>query len=412
MLDFQNVDSTSRTLEFLNFCSNGTTSLNAEVKLKDYSQSGENGIELGNFTLEKMFNLRFSRSRSWHDIDDLDDCDSLFDEFKDDLYFHHVYVLVPCDENPDELVSSVFVNSTYNYRANTHYMKCNELETEVLPLIQEPILRRAREAWETMLNITEAETIPEVLVYADRLTGFLGDAINNRLLEETYWQRMYDQCNWVNDFISQEIPYIDRSKEVQGEEIRYTVAEILDSMGRAYMKMYENYDIMIHNNLVILDRYLNGSMTKIELSEMLSHMAVIKSAEVLYGQNADLSSSIKEYITEMTLAKEIQIGIYGTFIPSILSIISPYNVHELELVEQSVALNDSHLQEIVDSLKSDVTHLPELVAECYDRLIKSMEDVTDGIVKPVEDVLEQLQELRQDLRIYTTSTEMDTDFFL
>ena len=407
-LDFPNADSTSRTLEFLNFCSNGTTSLNAEVRLKDYSPSAE----FFSFPIDWNFH------KSWLNIDDLDDCDSLFDEFKDDLYVYPI-TLAPCEENStDEHVSRVFVNSTYNYRANTGYIKCKERETEVLPLIQEPLLRRAREARDIMLNMTKAETIPEALVYAERLTGFIGDAINNVLLKETYSDRLHEHCYWVKDFTSQEVPYIDGSQEfffdydTEGGKNRENLRKKLDAMGRAYTKMYEHYNIITQNIRENLNRYLNGSMTKIELGEMLNQMAFVKSAEVLYGQNADLSSSIKEYITEMTLAKEIQIGIYGTFIPSILSIITPYNVHELELVEQSVALNDSRLQQIADSLKSDVTYLPELVAECYDRLMKSMEDVADGIIKPVEDVLEQLHELRQDLRIYTTSTEMDTDFFL
>ena len=41
-----------------------------------------------------------------------------------------------------------------------------------------------------------------------------------------------------------------------------------------------------------------------------------------------------------------------------------------------------------------------------------MEDITDGLVKPIEDVLGQLDELRKDLEIYRTSTRMDTDFFM
>ena len=39
-------------------------------------------------------------------------------------------------------------------------------------------------------------------------------------------------------------------------------------------------------------------------------------------------------------------------------------------------------------------------------------EVTDGLIKPVEDVLEQLDELGNDLEIYRTSTRMDTEFFM
>ena len=114
----------------------------------------------------------------------------------------------------------------------------------------------------------------------------------------------------------------------------------------------------------------------------------------------------------MTLAKENQLEIYSVLVSLKLPVLNTHNVYELELVKQSNALNDSRLQEIVDSLGSNVTYLPELIAECYNRLIESMEELINGLVKPFEDMLEKMDELRNDLEIYRTSTKMDTDFFM
>ena len=197
-----------------------------------------------------------------------------------------------------------------------------------------------------------------------------------------------------------------------GKEIRKQVRKILDTMRIDYSKMYDNYKTAIYPNIQNLDRYLSRNMTKLELSDNLCQTSFVKSTEILYGQNADILSSMKEYTTEMTLAKENLLEIYNYLISLKLPIVNTHNVYELELVEQSDALDDYRLQGVVDSLRSDVTHLTELISECYDRLISSIEEMTTSLVKPIEDVLEQLQNLRRDLRIYQASTEMDTDFFM
>ena len=85
----------------------------------------------------------------------------------------------------------------------------------------------------------------------------------------------------------------------------------------------------------------------------------------------------------------------------------------MELVKKAAATNDSRMQEIVDNLKVDVIYyLPELIKESYNRLIESMEELRGGLLKPVEDVLRQMNQLRKDLEIYQASTNMDTGFFM
>ena len=115
----------------------------------------------------------------------------------------------------------------------------------------------------------------------------------------------------------------------------------------------------------------------------------------------------------MTLAIETLVNVYKRYITLEFPLINIQNVYELELVEKAAAINDSCMQEIVNNLKIDVTiFLPKLIRECCSRLIRIMEEVTEGLIKPIEDVLEQLDELGNDLEIYRTSTRMDTDFFM
>ena len=135
--------------------------------------------------------------------------------------------------------------------------------------------------------------------------------------------------------------------------------------------------------------------------------------DVLYQLKEDLLTHFTEYTAKMSLAKDSLINFFEFYLTLDLPLINRGNVYELELVKKAAAINDSFMQEIVDNLKVDVVqYLPELMKECFNRLIKSMEKIRDDPVKHIEDVLEQLAELQKDLEIYQTSTIMDTDFFM
>ena len=143
----------------------------------------------------------------------------------------------------------------------------------------------------------------------------------------------------------------------------------------------------------------------------------MKSAEQLWDSlfllKEDLQTQIRDYSTTMTLAKERILEDYIIYLTLDFPLINRENVYELELVKKAAAINDSRLQEIIDYLKVDVIHyLPELIMEYYNRLIESMAELTEGLVKPVGDLLGQLNQLRKDLEIYQASTNMDVDFFM
>ena len=167
----------------------------------------------------------------------------------------------------------------------------------------------------------------------------------------------------------------------------------LDKIRETYVKLHRNYAAAIYSNIFEnLQSYLVGNITKMELGTKLRSKQ--KSFALLYEHKEDMHAYIKEYSTKMTLATETLVNVYKRFITLEFPLINIQNVYELELVEKATAINDSRRQEIVDNLKLDVTtFLPELIRECWSRLIKIMEEVTDGLVKPIEDVLEQLDEL-------------------
>ena len=240
------------------------------------------------------------------------------------------------------------MNGTYNYSANIRHTRCIAIETEVLQLIKKPLIR-AKEAWRIIwLDLPTAETIPEALAFAEELAGYYGDVINNGLLRHKYYNKMEEYCTWIVEFIDEDLALLvgSEQKEIAGE-IRKNMRKILDTMRIDYSEMYKNYITSVHPNIENLHRYLNRSMTKIELSQILGQLSFIKSTEILYGQNADILSSIKEYTTDMTLAKEILMKIYSALVSLKLPILNKYNVYELELVKYAGDLDDSRMRELV-----------------------------------------------------------------
>ena len=394
IMDFRNGGSTSTTLDFLSFCSNKTTSPSSSVVLGGLDIPGEHNTDLHNRTLEAVYpHLEFPSYRPWLDVETTKDCDEMLHDFlyeMDDRTTDNNFDGDQTEESPEEFISSIFFNGTYNYSANIRHTRCIAMETEVLQLIEEPLVR-AKEAWRIIwLNLTTAETIQEAQVFAEKLAGYYGDVINNGLLRHKYYNKMEEYSTWIVEFIDEDLALLvgSEQEEIAGE-IRKKMRKILDTMRIDYSKMYENYITSVHPNIENLRRYLNRNMTKMELSQNLSQISFIKSTEILYWQNADILSSIKKYTTNMTLAKEILMKICSALVSLKLPILNKYIVYELELVKYSGDLDDSRMRELVDSLKSDVTHLPQLVAECYNRLIKSVEEMTNALVKPIDDVLEQ-----------------------
>ena len=143
----------------------------------------------------------------------------------------------------------------------------------------------------------------------------------------------------------------------------------------------------------------------------------MKTAEKLWDQlfllNEDLQTQIRGYSTTMTVARERISEYYRALLTADFPLINRENVYELELVEKAAAINDSRIQELVDNLDVDVVnYLPKLIRECYNRLVKSMQELTFELVKPVGSMLGLLNQLRKDLEIYRASTDMDTDFFM
>ena len=313
--------------------------------------------------------------------------------------------------NMEEFVEEMFPYARYNYNSNTEYLECVALETDILPQIDGYIVQ-FRHVEEILLNLTTSG-IQESLVLAETLSSYYDEIIDIGQIYHKYQMKLNEACDWIKPVISHQNFLLDRGTVKEEEldsflnEIHTTWVKIRNAVN-ALQRYYIN---IIHPDIQILQSYLIGNITKVELSDKLKSMW--ESSDVLIQLNEDLQILIREYSTKMTLAKEGHVEDCLMLLTVDFPIINRENVYELEMVKKAAAINDSRMQEIVDNLKVDVVHyLPELIRECYDRLIESMRDIRDGLIRPIEAVVEQLDEQIDELENYQKSTRMDTDFFM
>ena len=98
-----------------------------------------------------------------------------------------------------------------------------------------------------------------------------------------------------------------------------------------------------------------------------------------------------------------------------IPILTTYNVNRFIMVQlaKDINLNDKQIQELVEFLKHNLDPaLPNLSRITYERIIKRVEKLKEVIIRPMEDLMEEIKEFSHGLQEYEKSTIMDTTFFV
>ena len=337
-------------------------------------------------------------------------CENVFYQLKhiSKYYTHHSPDITPM--NMEEVMNHNFPHARYNYNSNLQYQEYVALETEILPQIDGYIIE-FQEIKEMLMNMTTSG-IQESLVLVETLLTYFHEIIDIGLIYNKYLGKLDKACNWIRSVMNHQ-GYLLRTSPINSEEFFALLKDInqsLDKIRNTYIKLRNNYVTVNHLDN-ILQSYVNGNIIKFELGKKLRSME--ESWDVLYHLKEELETQTIEYSAKMTLAKDSLAQLYELYLTLDFPLINRENVYELELVKKAAAINDSRMQELVTNLKVDIiNYLPELIKECFERLIKPMEELKDGLVKPIEDVLKQFNELSNDLEIYQTSTKINKDFFM
>ena len=111
----------------------------------------------------------------------------------------------------------------------------------------------------------------------------------------------------------------------------------------------------------------------------------------------------------MEKLKEIYKKELGFSVP----VLNNYNVYQLNLVKNAIQINETILQNITKGLQNNLEeNMAALITETYKRLKQPFTEMKTNLLDPVDDMLEQINDLDELLTEYKMSTKMNTHFFM
>ena len=160
--------------------------------------------------------------------------------------------------------------------------------------------------------------------------------------------------------------------------------------------------------------YLDQKIAKSKLSQEFASINFLKYRENVGDITDDLPQFIKDYNEELTLGMEKLKEIYKKVLGFRVPVINNYNVYQLNLVKNATRMiNDTILQNITNGLQNNLEeNMVALITETYKRLMQPFIEMKTNVLDPVDDMLEQINDLGYLLMEYKMSTKMNTNFFM
>ena len=310
----------------------------------------------------------------------------------------------------EDRMKEIFMNSTFDYSSNQNHRKCLEEEKSYRTETERQI-QIAKQLKEMALELTNSNEISEALSYANQLVTRYQD-IRDITVEHA---KMRENCYWYRDIFRGEfelthgsiqqmyvnIPFID---QLNGQFI---------GIGNYYTSLSDVYKSSMIPTLLHLEEYLSRNITKNKLHGLLELNTFIMARENVLEFNQDLHRDLKYFIESVKNVLENFASSYSTIAQLEIPILTTYNVHELMVVKLAKDIDDKYLQDLVESLKHNLNPgLGNLLWETSKRIVKRLNGVKEEIIRPMEDLMEEIKEFSYSLQEYERSTIMDTGFFM
>ena len=328
----------------------------------------------------------------------------LFQEYYHDELTYSVQI-----KKHDDIVREIFMNGTYNYTSNENYKKCLEEEKQFSTEKYSDTIKHVKQL---AVSIAVADSMTEALGYSLQIKEIYQDVLNIML----EYSKIEDVCYWYKDIYQEEE---DNHYEV-GTEIWEVVnyfsnnaKKDFDKIRDAFNEVYKNYkENILPVDLKVQD-YLLGNITKKKLLRLFERNTFLIGREDLMDLNADLNEAVRDLIELCQHVKRKIVDGYHKIINQKIPLLTTYNINDLILVKLAKSVEDSEMQELVESLKHglDPSFL-KLIRLTFERISAALNGVREEIIKPVEDLVDELDRFYNSLYRYEKSTIMDIDFFM
>ena len=311
-----------------------------------------------------------------------------------------------------DIVKEIFMNTTFDYTSHEDFKQCLE-EEKRFPTKKH--LETSEKVKEIALNMVRSKVISEALNYAQQIVDNYIDIRDILLHCNDFHSKINEHCYWYSAICDEN----DIALSEAQTEMYYTVEYLNDvkgwfhKMGNHYNTLHNNYKENIVSVLTKAQDYLLGNITKTKLHMLLEQNTFTVKQDDLLELNADLNEDAKYLIEKVEYIKNSLTNVYNRIVQVKLSILTTRNVRELKMVQLAEDIDDARMQELMESLKHSLNPaLPDLVQLTFQRILGAMNEVKEEIIKPMEDLIEEVKALSKSLHEYKESTIMDTNFFM
>ena len=311
-----------------------------------------------------------------------------------------------------QIVEELYLNTSISPSEIEEHRKCSDALDEAVGVfdVYQTIVELA-------LNMTKSDTFTEAYSYAIQIPP---------LLKMTKLLFTDEKVKTIDRSVSRECDWLDRIHWTTSNEYSRLredfgkLDELTSSTDRLFKTMVplsHNLNNELSHKITIFTRkgqeYLDQRITKSKLSQEFASRLFLKYRENIADLTHELEEAIKEYDEEMSIGMEKLKDHYRKLFELSLPVINNYNVYKLNLVKNAAKINDTTLQNITNGLQNNLEdNMMDLITETYTRLIQPFTEMKISLLDPVDDVIEQINDLSEFLLEYKMSTKMNTNFFM
>ena len=311
-----------------------------------------------------------------------------------------------------QTVEELYLNTSITVSELEAHRKCSSALDETME-----VLEVYQIIAELALNMTKSDTFSEAYSYASQIPPLLQMtklSFTDEKLRDID-RNVSQECDWLHN-----IHYTIRDEYDELREEFENLEELTsntDHLFKSMAPLFNNLNNELKHKITIFtgkaQDYLEQRITKSKLSHKFASTLFLKYRENVADLTHDLEEIIHEYKKEMTIGMEELRDRYRKLFELSLPVINYYNVYQLNLVKKATEINDTILQNITNGLKNNLEeNMMALIRETYTRLIQPFTEMKTRLLDPVDDMLEQIDDLSELFMEYKMSTKMNTNFFM
>ena len=354
---------------------------------------------------------------TWRSVNELEQCGAEFTKLKQSRYLDYPSISVKYTisrlNGYHDRIKELYSNTSIDVDTVEEHRECSDALNKTMEIAD--VYQKIAEL---ALNVTKSDTFTEAYSYVIQI-GPLYKMTKVSFTRETLSvidSNVENNCNWMRNIIYNKFNY---ESIALGEEFE-KLEELTRSTHRlfkAIIPLFNSLNNELGHKIATFtgkgQDYLNQKINKSQLSQEFASTLFLKYRENAADFTHDLEQVIKEYEEELILGMEKLKEIYTKRLGFSLPVINNYNVYQLNLVRNATQINDTTLQNITEGLQNNLEgNLVALITETYKRLEQPFTEMKTNLLDPVDDILEQINDLDELLTEYKMSTKMNTHFFM